>query len=251
MSRRLLAACAAAVVLLPTAACGAPGDDGTTRLRVYAAASLTETFTVLAERFEADRPGTRVELNFGASSSLVEQIVSGAPADVLASASPETMQSAVSAGVVEEPRDFARNSMRIAVPPDNPGEVDALEDLADPDLKVALCQPQVPCGKGAAAVLDRAGVTVRAATEEIDVKAVLTKVRLGEVDAGLVYVTDVLAGGEAITGVAIPETVNASTTYPIATVTKSGQPDLAAEFTDLVLSTDGAEVLLSAGFDQP
>lgn len=252
MSRRVRAACAGVLAtLLAATACGAPGDDDTTRLRVYAAASLTESFTVLAERFEADHPGTRVELNFGPSSGLVEQIASGAPADVFASASPETMQAAVTAGDVEEPRDFARNSMRIAVPPDNPGKVKGLDDLADPDLKVAVCQPQVPCGRGAAAVLERAGITVRPATEEVDVKSVLTKVRLGEVDAGLVYVTDVLAGGEAITGVAIPDSLNASTTYPIATVTESEHPDLAAEFADLVLSEDGAEVLGAAGFEGP
>lgn len=240
-----------ALLLLLLAACGAPGNADDVRLRVYAAASLTETFTVIAERFEAEHPGTRVQLNFGPSPSLVEQLASGAPADVFASASPKTMDAASSAGDVGEPQDFARNRMRVAVPPDNPAGIDDLADLARRDVKVALCQPQVPCGAVAAEVFDRAGITVRAATEEVDVKSVLTKVRLGEVDAGVVYVTDVLAGGEAVRGVLIPPEVNASTTYPIATVTASAHPDLAAEFVDLVLSPEGAEVLADAGFGRP
>jgi molybdate transport system substrate-binding protein len=243
-------------LLLPLAACaagtgeGAGGDGGQT-LRVFAAASLTESFTAIAKRFEDEHPGTRVELNFGPSSGLAEQIRGGAPADVYAAASPEPMDPLVADGTVAEPRDFASNRMAIAVPDDNPGEVHRLEDLAAKGLKVAVCQPQVPCGQVAAAVLANAGLRVRPATEEVDVKAVLTKVSLGEVDAGLVYRTDVLAAGDEVRGVDVPDSQNESTTYPIATVTDSGRSRLARQYVDLVLSPTGAHVLADAGFGRP
>ena len=248
---------AGALALTGLAACGSDdssggaGDSGSVTLRVFAAASLTESFTELGRQFEKEHPGTKVELNFGPSSGLAEQITSGAPADVFASASPSNMDTLVSAGDAEDPKDFATNSMEIATPPDNPAKVAGVDDLAEPGVKVALCQAQVPCGKVAAEVFANAGLTVTPVTEEVDVKSVLTKVTLGEVDAGVVYVTDVLAAGDKVKGVQIPADVNASTTYPIATLGGSKHADEAAEFVDLVLSDAGTSELEKAGFRSP
>lgn len=235
-------------LLAPLAACG--GSDATT-LHVFAAASLTESFEAIAEEFESRHPDTRVELNLGPSSGLAEQVLGGAPADVYAAASPDTMAQLVAEGAAEEPQDFATNRMQVVVPSSNPGKVDSLADLGRADLKVALCQPQVPCGQVAARVFANAGITVRPVTEEVDVKGVLTKVELGEVDAGLVYATDVLAAGDRVRGVEIAEDQNASTTYPVATLTDARHPRTARQFVDLVLSETGARVLADAGFGRP
>ncbi|MBU4336191.1 MAG: molybdate ABC transporter substrate-binding protein [Actinobacteria bacterium] len=195
-----------------TGAGASASSDVSGTVTVLAAASLTETFTELAEGFEAAHPGVEVVLSFGASSALATQIVEGgAPADVFASASTSTMDTVVSAAEAEAPVTFASNTLQIAVPPDNPAGVTGLADLADPAVKVALCQPEVPCGKVAAKVLAAAGVAVTPVTLENDVKSTLSKVELGEVDAGLVYVTDVLAAGDAVRGIEIPAEVNAST----------------------------------------
>ncbi len=230
---------------------GAEGGAETVTVRVLAAASLTETFTALGEQFEADNPGTQVDFSFGPSSGLAEQIGSGAPADVFAAASPTTMQTVVDSGDARDPQDFATNQAEIAVPADNPGDVDALEDLADPAVKVAVCDPEVPCGVLAADVFSSAGLDVTPVTEEEDVKAVLTKVTLGEVDAGLVYVTDVQAAGEDVEGVEVPEAYAASTTYPIATLEASENAEQAQAFVELVLAEEGRTALEDAGFGLP
>ena len=255
MRLRPLAAAVAATALALTslAACGSDDDSAKkdVTIQVFAAASLTESFTELGKQFESDHPGTKVEFNFGPSSGLVEQIDGGAPADVFASASPSNMDTLVSSGDAKDPQDFATNSMEIAVPPDNPAQIGALGDLVGQGVKVAVCQPQVPCGKVAAEVFANAGLTVKPASEEVDVKSVLTKVQLGEVDAGMVYVTDVQAAGDKVEGVEIPDTQNASTSYPIAALEGSKHQKEAAEFVDLVLSDDGAKVLEEAGFAKP
>ncbi len=241
------------LALSSLAACGSDDSGGNkdVTLHVFAAASLTESFTKLGQQFEKDHPGTKVELNFGPSSGLVEQIGSGAPADVFASASPSNMDALASSGDAGDPEDFATNSMEIAVPPDNPAGIATLDDLAAKGVKVALCQAQVPCGKVAAEIFANAGITVKPASEEVDVKSVLTKVQLGEVDAGVVYVTDVRAAGDKVRGVEIPTAVDASTSYPIATLDGSEHQKEAAEFVDLVLSGAGAKVLEEAGFAKP
>jgi molybdate transport system substrate-binding protein len=141
--------------------------------------------------------------------------------------------------------------MEIAVPPANPGRVTGVESLADAAVKTALCQPQVPCGSTAEKVFANAEVTVTPVTLEPDVKSVLSKVQLGEVDAGVVYVTDVLAAGDKVTGVEIPAGVNAATNYPIAALTRSANAATAAAFVEFVLSPEGAHVLTAAGFQQP
>jgi molybdate transport system substrate-binding protein len=255
--RALLAAALISVLALTgLAACGSDDDSsgGSTKnvtLHVFAAASLTEAFTTLGKKFEKDHPGTKVEFNFGPSSGLAEQITSGAPADVFASASPSNMDTLVTSGDAGDPKDFARNSGEIAVPPDNPAGVASLADLAKSGVKVAVCQAQVPCGKVATEVFANSHVTVKPATEEVDVRSVLTKVTLGEVDAGLVYVTDVKAAGDKVTGVEIPDDQNSITSYPIASLKESKHAKEAGEFVDLVLSDDGSQVLTEAGFAQP
>lgn len=221
------------------------------RITVFAAASLTEAFTSLGREFEQANPSATITFNFGPSSSLATQITEGAPADVFASASARNMATVVDAGAGDPPTTFAQNTMAIAVPSDNPANITALADLANPAVKVALCQEDVPCGVVAAKVFANAGIVVTPVTLEADVRATLTKVQLGEVDAGVVYVTDILAAGDKVTGIAIPAGVNAATSYPIATISTSKTPDLAQGFVDYVLSDDGAAVLTAAGFGKP
>ena len=220
-------------------------------VNVFAAASLQETFTTLKKQFEAAHPGVTITPNFGASSALAQSITQGSPADVFASASQTNMDQVVQAGAASTSKAFAKNVMEIAVPPANPAGITALADLTKPGVKVALCQAQVPCGSVAAKVFANAKVTVTPVSQEADVKSVLTKVQLGEVDAGVVYVTDVKAAGDKVKGIEIPADVNASTSYPIATLAKAPNPDAAAAFTAYVLSSDGRSVLAAGGFAAP
>jgi molybdate transport system substrate-binding protein len=230
-------------VLLGVAGCG--GKDRQ-NLTVFAAASLTETFGSLGKTFEASHPGVTVTFNFGGSATLARRIAQGAPADVFAAASPETMdQSKVPRPT---PRVFARNRLEIAVPKGNPDHVTALKDLAGPSMKVALCAPQMPCGAAARTALAAAGVTVTPVSQEQDVKAALTKVRLGEADAALVYRTDVKAAAGAVDGVDFPEAAKAVNNYLIAAFSGTAHFVLAREFIDLVLSDEGRRVLSAAGF---
>ncbi len=244
--------------------CGGSGDAGrgsspsdsaspsvTGTITVFAAASLQDSFTSLGKKFEAEHPGTKVVFNFGPSSGLAAQIGQGAPADVFASASAETMNQVVTGGGATAPKDFAVNTMEIAVPPDNPAGVTAVADLAKQDVKVALCQADVPCGVTASNVFRNARLTVTPVTEEIDVKAVLSKVTLGEVDAGVVYVTDVRAAGDRVKGIEIADDVNASTTYPIAALTGAENKKTATAFVNYILSPAGAAALTAAGFRTP
>jgi molybdate transport system substrate-binding protein len=226
-----------------------PALSGT--VNVFAAASLKEAFTTLGQHFEAAHPGTRIVFSFGPSSGLAAQITLGAPADVFASASARNMDQAVKTGAATSAADFASNIMEIAVPAQNPAKITQLSDLARPAVKVALCQKAVPCGVSAVKVFTKAKLTVVPVTQEVDVKAVLTKVTLGEVDAGLVYVTDVRAAGAKVKGIVIPAGVNASTKYPIATLTRAPNKAAAQAFTDFVLSADGARVLTADGFAKP
>ena len=254
MSGRLLVLALVAVLVAGCGQSGSPaGRTGVVggTIRVFAAASLTEAFGALGQEFERQHPGTRVEFSFGASSDLATQIDNGAPADVFASASPTNMDQVARAGYAEHPRDFASNTMEVAVPPSNPGRVRSLSDLARPGVKVAVCQPQVPCGSVAREVFHQAGLTVHPVTEEVDVKSVLTKVVAGEVDAGMVYVTDVRAAGHQVTGVPVPRAVNATTRYPITVVQGSGNAATARAFEQLVLSARGRQALAKDGFGRP
>jgi molybdate transport system substrate-binding protein len=221
-------------------------------LTVYAAASLTSTFTELAERFEADNPGVTVALSFAGSSDLVAQVISGAPADVLASADLATMDQLTAEDLQgSEPEVFATNTLQIAVPPDNPGEVSGLADLAEEDLAVVVCAPEVPCGAAAVALAGEAGTTLAPDSEEQSVADVLGKVRAGEADAGLVYVTDVVAAASDVLGIDVPEAAAVVNDYPVATVAGSDEAELAQAFVDLVLGEEGRQVLADAGFGTP
>jgi molybdate transport system substrate-binding protein len=220
-------------------------------ITVFAAASLMGTFTQIGKQFEAAHPGDTVKFSFGGSSTLATQITGGAPADVFASAAPANMDTVVNAGDASSPKDFAKNTAEVAVPPSNPGKVTSVSDLAKSSVKVALCQPKVPCGVVAAEVFKNAGVTVTPVTLQPDVKSVLTQVELGNVDAGMVYVTDVKAAGTKVKGVTIPASDNASTLYPIATVSSSTHQAEAAAFVAYVLSPSGQQVLAAAGFQAP
>jgi molybdate transport system substrate-binding protein len=220
-------------------------------VNVFAAASLTEAFTTLGKQFEAAHPGVKVVFNFGPSSGLAQQIDQGAPADVFASASTKNMDEVVAAGNASGPTPFVKNVMEVAVPPSNPAHVTSVTDLARSGVKVALCQAQVPCGTTAAKVFANARVIVHPVSEELDVKSVLSKVELDEVDAGVVYVTDVRAAGSKIRGIAIADDVNASTTYPIVALTKAHNAAGAQAFVSYVLSSAGIAVLTADGFERP
>ena len=226
-------------------------SPATGTITVFAAASLTGAFTQIGKQFEAAHKGDTVKFSFGPSSGLATEITSGAPADVFASASPKNMQEVVSAGDASNPQNFVKNTMEVAVPPNNPAKVTSVNDLAKKSVKVALCQPQVPCGAVAAEVFKNAGITVKPVTLQPDVKSVLTQVELGNVDAGMVYVTDVLAAGSKVKGVTIPASDNASTLYPIATISSSKHTSAAQAFMSYVLSPAGQQVLTAAGFQKP
>jgi molybdate transport system substrate-binding protein len=232
----------------PSTSSSAPA---TGTITVFAAASLTGAFTQIGKQFQAAHKGDTVKFSFGPSSGLEAQITSGAPADVFASASPGTMQDVVSAGDASNPQNFAKNIMEVAVPPSNPAKVTSVNDLAKSSVKVALCQPLVPCGVVAAEVFKNAKITVKPVTLQPDVKSVLTQVELGNVDAGVVYVTDVEAAGSKVKGVTIPADVNATTTYPIAALTHSTEQSIAQAFVAYVLSPTGEQVLKAAGFESP
>jgi molybdate transport system substrate-binding protein len=251
---------AAALAAVAAAGCSSSGSGSSSgasaspsggTITVFAAASLTESFTQIGKQFEAAHPGDHVKFSFGPSSGLAEQITSGAPADVFASAAPANMDQVVSAGDAASPQNFAKNAMEVATPPDNPGNVESVNDLADDSVKVALCQPQVPCGVVAAEVFKNAGITVKPVTLQPDVKSVLTQVETGNVDAGMVYVTDVKAAGSKVKGVTIPASDNASTLYPIATISSSKNKSEAQAFMNYVLSSAGQQVLAAAGFEKP
>ncbi|QXJ25504.1 molybdate ABC transporter substrate-binding protein [Actinomadura graeca] len=250
------AAATAALLLVIVTGCGDTGgssaSSGGGTLTVFAAASLTETFTSLGKDFEAAHPGVKVRFNFGGSSSLARQITQGAPADVFAAASPATMKTVTDAGdAAGPPQVFTRNRLVIAVPAKDPGKVGAITDLSRPGLKIVLCAEQVPCGAAAKKALGAAGVTVKPASQEQDVRAVLTKVRLGEADAGLVYRTDAKAAGTQVKGIEFPESAKAINDYPIARVAKAPRPALAKEFIALVLGAQGRDALARAGFEAP
>lgn len=220
-------------------------------LNVFAAASLTGAFTEIGKTFETAHPGATVVFNFGASSALAQQVVSGAPVDVFAAASPATMMAVTDAGDASEAEVFVRNRLQIAVPADNPGAVTGLADFTRADLTIALCAPKVPCGAAATQAFEAAGLTPSVDTEEQDVKAALAKVTLGEVDAALVYRTDVQAAGGKVKGIAFPEAGEAVNDYPIAVTTEAANPDAAAAFVAYVLSPQGQQVFVTAGFDRP
>lgn len=261
MFRRTAFAALAAVAALALAGCGddtpaassSPSNSSSTpalsgTVNVFAAASLTGTFTQLGKDFEAAHPGVKVTFNFAGSSALAKQINSGAPADVFASAAPKNMDDVTDKGTATN---FVKNTLEIAVPKGNPGKITGIKDFADKNKKIAICAAQVPCGAAAAKVFAAVGITAQPDSLEQDVKAALTKVSLGEVDAALVYKTDVLSAKDKVEGIEFPESSKAVNEYPIATLSKAPNPDGAKAFVDYVLSDKGKAVLTAAGFDAP
>ena len=250
-------------VVLVLAGCGSGGadaassggsDDGdlSGALTVFAASSLTDVFTLLGNELTAANPGLEVRISFAGSSALATQIVRGAPADVFASADEQQME--VVAGedlVAGSPAVFASNVLQIAVPAGNPAGVTGLDDFTRSDLALALCAPEVPCGSAAEDVFDAAGVTPEPDTYEEDVRAALTKVELGEVDAALVYASDVASAGDAVEGVAFAEAADAVNRYPIGVLADAPNPAAAEAFVALVQSDRGQRVLADAGFRAP
>lgn len=229
---------------------GAPRLAG--ELMVFAAASLTDAFADLGVAFEAANPEAIVTFNFAASSELVTQIAEGAPADVFASADLKSMSKLIEIGrTASEPVVFATNRAQIIVEPGNPRAITGLADLSDDELIVISCAPAVPCGRYTQEILERAGVVVSFRSLEENVKAVVSKVVLGEADAAIVYATDVLAAGTGADGVEIPADLNVTAEYPVAVTKESVNPDLAQAFVDFVVSAEGRAVLESYGFATP
>ncbi|MEV4120074.1 molybdate ABC transporter substrate-binding protein [Micromonospora sp. NPDC049645] len=259
--RTRLAVAALLAVGLAVTGCGAGDDrsaggagDGrvTGPVTVFAAASLTESFTRIGKDFEAANPGTSVTLNFAGSSGLANQINQGAPADVFASAAPANMGTVTEAGNADgTPSVFARNQLVIAVPRGNPKGVTGLAALTSPGVKVALCARQVPCGAAARSALDAAGIALTPVTLEQDVKGALAKVKLGEVDAALVYRTDVRAASAELTGVEFPESARAVNDYPIVALKDAPNPAGARAFVAYVRSAPAQAILAEAGFQAP
>jgi len=232
-------------------------------LTVFAAASLTEAFTALGQQFEADHPDTTIVFNFAGSQQLAQQLAQGAPVDVFASANPRQMEVAIEAGriVSGTQQVFVRNRLVAITPADNPGAVNTLQDLTNPDLKVILAAEDVPVGGYSRDYLDKAtvdpdfgseykdAVLANVVSYEESVKVVLTKVALGEADAGIVYSSDVTPDqADQVARIDIPDEFNTIATYPIAVVEDTAQLEPAQAFIDYVLSADGQAVLGAYGF---
>jgi molybdate transport system substrate-binding protein len=219
---------------------------------VFAAASLTAAFEALAKEFEARHAGAELDLHFAGTPQLVLQVREGASADVFASADEPNMRKVVEAGkAAAAPRAFARNRLTIVTQRGNPKGIRALADLARADLKVLLCGPEVPAGRYARAALARAGAAVRSVSDEPSVKGVVSKVHLGEADAGIVYVTDVASARDAVDAVPIPDEHNVVATYPIAVLGAGRSRTTGEAFVAFVLSPEGQGILRAFGFTSP
>ncbi|MFF0989796.1 molybdate ABC transporter substrate-binding protein [Kocuria nitroreducens] len=237
---------------LGAAGCGAGGGAPATVLDVHAAASLTDVFTELAGQFEAQHPGVEVSLSFAGSSTLVQQLTEGAPADVLATADERSMAGAVDADLVDgEPEVFATNVLTVVAPAGNPAGVGSFRDLADPGVQVVVCAPQVPCGAATERIEEAAGVRLSPVSEEGSVTDVLGKVTSGQADAGLVYTTDARSAGDAVEVVGIPQAPRAVNRLSVAALADADETETARQFTELVAGERGREVLAGAGFGAP
>jgi len=241
------AAAGAAVLGLSVAGCGAGGDPDD--LTVFAAASLHEVFAELAADYEAAHPGATVTLNLAGSNALAEQVIAGARADVLATADTATMARAAGAGLTAaDPEVFAANDLVVVTPADDPAGISEAADLADPDLRLVVCAPAVPCGAATARLAGHAGLDLHPVSEEDAVTDVLAKVTSGQADAGLVYRTDAYSAGDAVRMIVPAAEVAAVNDYPIAPLAEARNPGGAAEFVELVCSERGREALRAAGF---
>ena len=219
---------------------------------VFAGSSLVGAFARIGDEMEKKNPDAHFTFNFGSSSTLATQITNGAPADVFASADEANMQKIVDADLTEgSAQIFASNRLEIAVAAGNPKKIGGLADLARPDVILVLAAPTVPAGKYALDALAKAGVDAKPASQEVDVRAVLNKVALGEADAGIIYVTDVKSAAGRVTGVDIPEQHQVVARYPVAVVKDSRNAPLAHRFVDYLVSPAGQSVLAEFGFSKP
>ncbi len=258
-ARRVALPAVAAALLLPLTACGggrtsaasSPSGSGgaKTTLTVLAAASLTDVFKAEGAAYEKSHPGTKVSFSFAGSQDLAAQVSQGAPADALVTADTKTMD-----GLKKDtgtPVVIARNRLTIATAPGNPKKIHGLSDLSNPGLKVVLAAKQVPVGNYGDKVLAAQHVNVKPVSEEANVRAVLSKVELGEADAGIVYVTDAEAAKGKVGTVTVPDAQNAIASYPAATLNGSRHAAAAADFVRWLSSPQAQSILRSAGFQQP
>lgn len=216
---------------------------------MLAAASLNAAFDRIGQDFKAEHPNVNLKTSYAGSSTLVTNIQQGVPADVFASADQPNMQKVVSGGLASgTPRVFAHNKLEIVVVAGNPKKIRSVQDLARPGVKVDACAPGVPCGTYAATVFSKAGIKVTPVNQEDNVKAVVTRVSLGEVDAGIVYASDVQAGGRKVEGVLIPDDLNVDAAYPIVALKSSRNEAAAAAFIEEVLGRRGQQALKASGF---
>ncbi|MGH3650120.1 MAG: molybdate ABC transporter substrate-binding protein [Acidimicrobiia bacterium] len=232
--------------------CGGSEATASRELLVSAAASLTDVFAAMESAFEEANPDVDVVINLASSSALREQILEGAPVDVFASADISNMEDVVDAGKTGgEQHVFATNTLQIAVPAGNPAGVSGLHDFDRNELLIGLCFEDVPCGRLARESLENAGVTPAIDTNEPDVRSLLTKLELGELDAGITYVTDIAAAGGEVDGIDIPEEDNVMTEYPIAVMADGPDAEISNAFIDFVLSDEGQSILAGLGFGSP
>jgi molybdate transport system substrate-binding protein len=227
-------------------------------INVFAAASLTASFESLGKDFMEENPGVTIRFNFAGSSTLATQIQSGAPVDVFASADTTNMDKV--AKDMDTPKTFATNELIVIVPANNPGNIQTLKDLANPGLKIAVAEASVPVGAYTNEVLDKMGksseygpsyvsaVEKNFVTHETSVGGIVSKVELGEVDAGYVYVTDALESAPKVSSIEIPKQYNITADYPIATATATSNSNAANAFVEYVLSDSGQSTLASYGF---
>ena len=256
MNRKPLIVRTAAVTFVAITALAACSSDDTTSdgaadttLTVLAASSLTDAFPEIGDAFADQHDGVEVKFSFAGSQELVAQAGSGAPADVLALAgasSLEVLEQAASDAV-----DFAKNRLTIIVPEGNPADVQSIDDLADPDVKVALAAPEVPAGGYALEVFKNADITVTPVSEESEVKAVVTRVAVGGADAGVVYVTDATASEADVEEIPIPDAVNVIATYPAVSLVDSENAEVADDFVQFLLSDQAQQILNDYGFESP
>lgn len=230
----------------------ASGDSLSGSLIVSAAASLQGAFTDIEVAFEKAHPKLNVTVNFGASSTLAQQIIDAAPIDVFASADEATMAKVADEKLLNgAPSIFATNSLEIIVRKGNPSKISSLADLSKSGLIYITCAPEVPIGKYGAQVLQKAGVKVSPASLEPDVKGIVAKVTAGEADAGIVYATDISATNGAADGVVIPADVNVIAKYPIAALSTSANSTAAQAWVAFVTGTEGQSILKNYGFGAP
>lgn len=229
-------------------ACGSIGDAPPRTLTVFAASSLKSAFDKIGQEFEAAQ-GIGTTFNYAGTQTLTSQLTQGAPADVFASADTAHMTTVDSAGLLSGPAMvFAHNKLEIAVAKGNPKSIETLADLARAGLVVVLADPSVPAGKYAAQALKNARITVHPASLEQQVSGVLSKIAIGDADAGIVYVSDIVTSG-LVDGVVIPDAQNVIADYPIAILKAAQNHAGATAFVNLVLSAEGQAILKAAGFE--